>query len=135
MADMTQTEITRAMTLLEPEDIAFLETLRAGGWVAANDGGVRGVFQTKAEAIEDILSAHGQERSKSKVKRTRKGKYSVRVLDPDEDPIERFYHEYDVARITPGNLLFYMELALVPLLPDWYFDSYTEEYKEFHKGD
>ena len=49
-----------------------------------------------------------------------------------EDPAERFYHDYTLERITPDNILQIQELSLVNLLPEWFFDPYSEEYQTYH---
>lgn len=54
------------------------------------------------------------------------------ILDCDEDPAERFYHDYTLERITPDNILQIQELSLVNLLPEWFFDPYSEEYQTYH---
>ena len=52
-------------------------------------------------------------------------------LDCDEDPGERLYHYHTLRRITPANLLEHKEAAICSMLPDWYFNPYSQEYKEY----
>lgn len=130
---MTETEITRAMTLLEDEERAELEKIQLGRWAIASDRGLYGVFDTKTDAIDSALSNHCQVRKYCKVTRHRAGAYSLSILDCDEDPSERFYHDFTLERITPNNILRFKEIALTEHLPSWFFDPYSEEYKEYNR--
>lgn len=130
--NMTETDIARAITLLEDEAAIDLEKLQLGQWAIASDRGLYGVYNTKNEAIDVALSNHCQLRKSSKVKRHRKGVYSLSILDCDEDPEERFYHEFTLERITAENILHFKELFLTGVLPDWFFDPYSAEYKEYN---
>lgn len=132
--NMTEAEITRATTLLEDEGSAKIEKIQIGRWAIASDRGLYGVFDTKSDAIDTALSSHCQMRDACKVKRHRKGIYTLAILDCDEDPAERFYHEFTLERITTDNILRFKELVLTEYLPSWYFDPYSDEYKEYHGG-
>lgn len=128
---MTEAEIKRAMALLDKEDVDAVDQIRLGLWVIANENGVMGIYKTKAEGIEDALSLHNQAKEKCRVRRHRAGVYDLRILDIDEDPAERFFHEYSLERVTASNILRYREMVLSNCLPEWYFNPYSEEYKEY----
>ena len=130
--NMAEPDIARATTLLEAEEVFELEKLQLGRWVIASERGLYGVYNTKNEAIETALSNHCQLRKFAKVTRHRKGVYSLSILDCDEDPAEHFYHEFTLERITAENILHFKELFLSGVLPDWFFDPYSAEYKEYN---
>lgn len=132
---MTEQEITRAMTLLETEDLEKLAQVQVGKWAITNDNGIFGLYHKKREAIEDALCRHLQTRDQAKITRHGKGTYTLEILDCDEDPIERCYHSYSLERITESNLLWYKGLAICAMLPDWYFNPYSDRYQEFFKQD
>lgn len=129
---MTAAEINRAATLLDDDGKAELDKVRIGRWAIANDRGLYGVYDTKAEAIDTALSNHCQLREFCKVKRQQKGVYSLAILDCDEDPAEKFYHHFNLEQITSDNILEFKELALGNLLPDWFYNPYSVEYKEYN---
>lgn len=133
MASMTEQEIARAMTLLEDEDLEELEQVQIGKWIITNDNGIYGLYQKKSEAIEDALCRHSQTRDHARIKRYGRGSYALEILDCDEDPIERCYHAFSLNRITAGNLLWYKGLAICAMLPDWYFNPYSDHYQEFFR--
>lgn len=130
--NMTEPDIARAITLLEAEAAIELEKLQLGRWAIASERGLYGVYDSKNEAIDAALSNHCQQRKFSKVKRHRKGVYSLSILDCDEDPAERFYHEFALERITAENILHFKELYLAGVLPPWFFDPYSPEYIEYN---
>ena len=117
---MTKEEIEKAAYLLEADE---------------KEDGIAGVFHAKREAINDLLGRHLQSRDHCKIKRVRKGFYNVEILDVDEDPIEQVYFSYTVQRITIDNITFLRELKLTALLPDWYFDPYSDEYREYFEAE
>ena len=129
---MTEQEIKRAMTLLDEFELSKMAEIRVGRWAVVNERGVYGIYDTKREAILDRLNCMGQDQKHSKVKRYGKGLYELAILDPYED-LERVYHRYDVYLITPANLLQTQEISIIPLLPEWYCDVYSEEYKEWNR--
>lgn len=129
---MTKEEIVRAKSLLDAEDAALFAQVQSGRWALVNARGLYGVFPSKAAAIENALNNHFQERRLCKSRRKAPGIYSLSILDCDEDPAERFYHDYTLERITPDNILQIQELSLVNLLPEWFFDPYSEEYQTYH---
>lgn len=129
---MTEAEINRAATLLEEEEISEIEKIAIGRWALASDRGLYGVYDTKAIAIDIATGDHDQYREHCKVRRHRKGVYSLDILDCDEDPSEKFYHHFRLERITADNILELKEIALADLLPAWFFDPYSEEYKEYN---
>lgn len=128
---MTESEITRAMTLLEEEEQAEVEKVQLGKWIVVSENGVLTVQSSKAAAIREALSHHSQIRQHCKIKRLRAGTYDLAILDIDEDPAERFYHRYFLTRIDEENILRFRELAVVPYLPEWYFSPYSPEYHQF----
>ena len=130
--EMTEAEIIRAATLLEKEDRAELNRIVFGRWAVASERGLYGVYDTKNMAVDTALSNHCQLRKFAKVKRHRKGVYSLSILDCDEDLSEHFYHEFTLERVTAENILHFKELFLSGVLPDWFFDPYSAEYKEYN---
>lgn len=135
MATMTEQEITRAMTLLEEEDLEELAQVKVGKWAITIEDGIYGIYATKSEAIEDALARQTQTRNHAKIKRFGKGVYTLEILDCDEDPREHLYHYHTLRRITTANLLAHKEAAICSMLPEWYFNPYAEEYKEYFKQD
>ena len=129
---MTKEEIIRATSLLDAEDAVLFAQVQSGRWALVSARGLYGVFPTKASAIENVVNNHCQERRFCKSRRKAPGIYSLSILDCDEDPAERFYHDYTLERITPDNILQIQELSLVNLLPEWFFDPYSEEYQTYH---
>ncbi len=132
---MTKEEIEKAAHLLEADEKEELESVRLGLWAAVSEHGIAGVFHAKREAIDDLLGRHLQSRDHCRIKRVRKGFYNVEILDADEDPIEQAYFSYTVQRITTENIIFFRELKLTELLPDWYFDPYSDEYREYFEAE
>ncbi len=132
---MTKEEIEKAAYLLEADEKEELESVRLRLWAAVSEHGIAGVFHAKREAINDLLGRHLQSRDHCKIKRVRKGFYNVEILDVDEDPIEQVYFSYTVQRITIDNITFLRELKLTALLPDWYFDPYSDEYREYFEAE
>ena len=128
---MTEAEITRAMALLEEEGQAEVEKVQLGKWIVVSENGVLTVQSSKATAIREALSHHSQSRQHCKIKRLRAGAYDLAILDIDEDPAERFYHQYFLTRIDEENILRFRGLAMVPYLPEWYFIPYSLEYRQF----
>ncbi len=102
---MTEQEITRAMTLLEEDDLEELAKIKVGKWAITTEDGIYGIYDTKGEAIEDALARQMQTRNHAKIARFGKGVYTLEILDCDEDPSERHYHYHTLRRITPANLL------------------------------
>lgn len=131
MAAMTKQEMTRAMTLLEEDDLEELAKIKVGKWAITTENGIYGIYETKSEAIEDALARQMQTRNHAKVTRFGKGAYTLGILDCDEDPGERLYHYHTLRRITPANLLEHKEAAICSMLPDWYFNPYSQEYKKY----
>lgn len=133
MYNMTDAEIKRASTLIEDEDLAAFEQIKLGLWAVVSERGLYGVYDKKAVAIDTVLSEHSQSRNFCKIKRCNKGIYDLSILDCDESPTEHFYHDFRLERITSNNISWIRELALTALLPAWFFDPYSEEYKEYHR--
>lgn len=132
---MTIQEFDRAKTLLSKEQLAELDGICPGKWAVYNEDGIVGLYTTKASGISDMLDRHTQSRSNSKSYRHGSGSYTLCVLDIDSDPSEKFYHTYSVKRITERNLQFYKELCISAMLPIWYFNPYSREYKEWNNQD
>ena len=86
MAAMTKQEMTRAMTLLEEDDLEELAKIKVGKWAITTENGIYGIYETKSEAIEDALARQMQTRNHAKVTRFGKGAYTLGILDCDEDP-------------------------------------------------
>ena len=125
---MTDAEMRVALQLVDEEHKAWLDQVREGRWILANERGVYCVSDKKAVAIEYALTSRGQKRENCKVKRNGKGVYELSVLDIDEDPAEKFYHTYVLERITAENIREYKEIVLCGILPDEYFDCYSVLY-------
>ncbi len=135
MAAMTEQEIIRAMALLDEDQLEELAEIKVGKWAITTEDGIYGIYETKSEAIEDALARQMQTRNHAKITRFGKGEYTLEILDCDEDPSERLYHYHSLRRITPANLLGHKESAICSMLPDWYFNPYAQEYKEYFKQD
>lgn len=133
MYNMTDSEIKRAAEILEGEDRAEFAQIQMGRWAIVSERGLYGVYDKKAIAIDTVLSEHSQSRRFCKIKRCSKGVYDLSILDCDEVPTEHFYHDFRLERITADNISWIRELALTALLPAWFFDPYSEEYKEYHR--
>lgn len=133
MYNMTDSEIKRAAKILENEDRAEFAQIQMGRWAIVSERGLYGVYDKKAIAIDTVLSEHSQSRRFYKIKRCSKGVYEFSILDCDEAPTEHFYHDFRLERITADNISWIRELALTALLPAWFFDPYSEEYKEYHR--
>ena len=73
MAAMTKQEMTRAMTLLEEDDLEELAKIKVGKWAITTENGIYGIYETKSEAIEDALARQMQTRNHAKVTRLGKG--------------------------------------------------------------
>lgn len=129
---MMEQELKWAMTLLDEDQRRAVDEVRIGRWAVTNEDGVVGVYDKKAEAIDNALSSHGQPRNKSKVYRRAQGCYYICVLDPDEDPSEKFYHNYSLERITTENHHRFRELVVTARLPEWYFNPYSDDYKAWN---
>lgn len=114
MAAMTKQEMTRAMTLLEEDDLEELAKIKVGKWAITTENGIYGIYETKSEAIEDALARQMQTRNHAKVTRFGKGAYTLGILDCDEDPGERLYHYHTLRRITPANLRNIKKLRSAP---------------------
>jgi len=135
---MTESEIRLAMHLLDDEQKAWVNAVKIGRWYIGNDGGARGVFDKKSEAISYVVGSRDQCRKYSKVTRLRSGCYEVAVLDIDEDPREKFYHTYLLEKITLKNVLRVKEITICSVLPEEYFEPYSELYaasKAFSNGE
>lgn len=63
MAAMTKQEMTRAMTLLEEDDLEELAKIKVGKWAITTENGIYGIYETKSEAIEDALARQMQTRN------------------------------------------------------------------------
>lgn len=134
---MTESEIRLAMTLLDDEQRALVNAIKPGRWYIGNDRGTLGIFDRKSDAIDYAVSSHNQSKKHCKVTRYRKGCYEVSVLDIDEDPEEKFYHTYRLEKITPKNILEFKEISICGVLPEKYFEPYSELYaaaKAFSDG-
>ena len=127
---MNRDEISRAMELLDEHGKALMSEIRVGRWAVVSADGVWGIFDTKNSAISDILSCICY----VSVKTTRRvaGSYELRILKEDIQTGERFYQNFSVYRIAKEDLLETLEYQLGSLLPEWFFDPYSEKYKEWN---
>lgn len=124
---MNRDEINRAMELLDEHGKVQMSEIRVGRWVVVSVDGVWGVFDTKNSAISDVRSCVCY--VSAKTTRCAAGSYELRVLKEDGQTGEQFYQHYSVYRITKGNFLETLEYQITSLLPEWFFDPYSEEYK------
>lgn len=135
---MTESEIYLAIHLLDDEQRAWVSAVKISRWYIGSDGGALGVFDKKSDAISYAVGSHDQHREYCKVTRLRAGCYEVSVLDIDEDPREKFYHTYLLEKITPKNILRFKEITICSVLPEEYFEPYSELYaaaKAFSDGE
>ena len=131
---MTEQEIKRAMTLLDEDGLAAMAEIRVGRWVVVNDRGVYGTYDTKREAILNRMNCMGASEKDCRTKRYGTGSYSLEIRDVWE-PLDKVWQSFNLYRITPDNLLETQEYCILPLLPAWYTDVYSDEYKEWNRSE
>lgn len=130
---MTIQEYERCKTLLSEDQLSNLDLIQVGKWIVVNEDGVAGVYERKADAISDIASKHLQEPTGCKSYRHGVGSYSLCIPDPAEDPAEKVYITYGLEKVTPRTLYRFQTRMLSALLPDWYYNPYSPEYKNWNE--